>query len=148
MMEISKHPSYKHLKACRQRCNNVNASNYKYYGGRGIKCLLTSSDILFLWIRDNASLIINPSLARENHNLNYTLQNCEFISKTKNVIERNSRILSKRILQYDLNGNFIKEWKSLKEARINLHLGNNGISQTLTGRQKSAYGYIWKYKGV
>lgn len=49
-------PWYKHWKACRQRCNDVNASNYKYYGGKSVQCLLTEDEIKELYIQDNADI--------------------------------------------------------------------------------------------
>jgi hypothetical protein len=47
------------------------------------------------------------------------------------------------IIQYDLEGNFIKEWSSIKEASY-IHKGS--IRDCCIGRQKTAGGYIWKYK--
>jgi group I intron endonuclease len=50
----------------------------------------------------------------------------------------------KPILQYDLQENFIKEWPSIKEAK-NVTLIKN-INLALRGSNKTAGGYIWKYK--
>lgn len=49
----------------------------------------------------------------------------------------------KPILQYDLKGNFIKEWINVVSA-INLMGGD--IVACLKGRQKTSCGFIWKYK--
>jgi hypothetical protein len=51
------------------------------------------------------------------------------------------------IIQLDLNGNFIKNWSSIRQAGFSL-VGNQGesIRKCLKGLQKSAYGYKWKYK--
>ena len=49
------------------------------------------------------------------------------------------------ILQYDLDGNLIKEWSSQKEAsRFGYNQGN--IGQCARGKRKTAHGYVWKYK--
>lgn len=50
------------------------------------------------------------------------------------------------ILQFDLQGNFIQEWSSIRQAGFNL-VGNQGepIRKCLKGLQKTAYGYKWKY---
>ena len=54
---------------------------------------------------------------------------------------------NKKILQYDLNGVFIKEWKSLQEAEIFLNVNNNtNISACCLNKQKTAWGYIWRFK--
>jgi len=50
------------------------------------------------------------------------------------------------VLQYDLKGNFIKEWKSQTEATKFLNKTGDGIGACCRGKQKSAYGFIWKFK--
>ena len=52
--------------------------------------------------------------------------------------------LSIPILQFSKNGEFIKEWPSIKEA--GRQLGINGICACLKGKCKSAGGFVWKYK--
>ena len=48
------------------------------------------------------------------------------------------------VLQYDLNGNFIKEWPSATACN---EIGQQGaISSVCRQEQYSAYGYLWKYK--
>jgi group I intron endonuclease len=55
---------------------------------------------------------------------------------------------SKPVLQYDLKGNFIKEWNSGIEAANFLGKPNGAISECLNKKagRKSAYGFIWKFK--
>ena len=50
----------------------------------------------------------------------------------------------KVIHQYDLKENFIKEWNSIKEAKTTLNISNVGL--VLSGANKTAGGYLWKYK--
>ena len=54
--------------------------------------------------------------------------------------------IKKPITQYDLNGNFIKEWSSIREASKNLNINESSISQNLGNKQKTSGGYIWKFK--
>lgn len=54
---------------------------------------------------------------------------------------------SKPILQYDLEGNFIKEWSSSMEVERELSIGHNNIGSVCNGKRKSAGGFIWKHKG-
>ena len=51
------------------------------------------------------------------------------------------------IFQLDLNNNIIKEWPSIRQAGLEL-ANTNGetIRKSLIGRQKTTYGYKWKYK--
>jgi group I intron endonuclease len=69
-----------------------------------------------------------------------TEQHKQNISKSSKGKTRNN----KHILQYDLEGNFIKEWISIKEAKK--YLGSGDIGGCLLGKQKQAGGFIWKYK--
>lgn len=54
--------------------------------------------------------------------------------------------LYKPVLQFDLSGEFIKEWKSLKEAECCGVTNATGISMACRGRLKTSGGYIWRYK--
>ena len=54
---------------------------------------------------------------------------------------------SKAILQYDLDGNFIKEWSSSMEVERELSISHGNIGSVCTGKRKSAGGFIWKHKG-
>ena len=61
------------------------------------------------------------------------------------INERISQSQSKPVLQYDLNGNLIKEWKSINEC------GRNGFNQgdickCCNGKRKTAKGFICVYK--
>jgi len=54
-----------------------------------------------------------------------------------------SQKLSKPVNQYDLKGNFIKEWSSLTIAKKQY---NGDIQACCSGKQKTAGGFIWKWK--
>lgn len=53
---------------------------------------------------------------------------------------------AKKIYQYDLNGNFIKEWFSIVEASTFYKTTISNIWHNLNKYNKTAKGYIWKYK--
>jgi len=61
--------------------------------------------------------------------------------------EKMARRLYKPIHQYDKEGNHIKRWESIQSA--SLHLAGKkdagAISACLRGKNKTAYGYVWKY---
>jgi group I intron endonuclease len=52
----------------------------------------------------------------------------------------------KSILQYDLQGNLLNEYQSAQEAGRCLKKSGNQIADCASGRQKTAYGFKWKYK--
>ena len=53
--------------------------------------------------------------------------------------------LKKKIKQYDLKGNFLKEWNSVSEIKKELNYETTNICSCCKGKRKTAYGYIWKY---
>lgn len=61
-------------------------------------------------------------------------------------LERLSKHFSKKVLQYDLNNNFIKEWDSLISIEKTLNISASNISKCCLNKKYTAYGYIWKYK--
>ena len=52
----------------------------------------------------------------------------------------------KPIIQYDLDGNFIREWDYIKKAGIELGLHHQNISRVLKGKRKTVGGFVFKYK--
>ena len=52
----------------------------------------------------------------------------------------------KPILQYDKDGNFIKEWESAAEANRYGNFSGSKISEVVRGNQKSHRGFVWKFK--
>lgn len=97
--------------------------------------------------------IPNPdNLPQVNHKdeckTNNCLQNLEWCDCKYNInygtgIERAANSRKKPILQFDLNGNFIREWECT--ADIGREVSGH-ICNCLKGRKPTAYGYIWKYK--
>ena len=56
--------------------------------------------------------------------------------------------LKKKIKQYDLKGNFLKEWNSVSEIKKELNYETTNICSCCKGKRKTAYGYKWKYAEV
>jgi hypothetical protein len=52
----------------------------------------------------------------------------------------------KKISQYSLTGEFIKNWEKASIAAKTLGVSASGISLTLNGNIKQCCGYIWKYQ--
>jgi hypothetical protein len=52
----------------------------------------------------------------------------------------------KVVLQYDKNGTIIKEWISAHTAAKYMRIGSENIYRCLQGKNKTAAGYIWKFK--
>lgn len=143
----SSFPWFNILSDIKQRCNNPKNEAYKYYGGRGIKCLITEEEIKKLWFRDKAYEMKRPSIDRENNEGDYIYDNCRFIEQSKNSTLMNIVNHKRKIvLQFDLQGNFIKEWESITKASQTLQINIAGIGGCLQGRYKTSGGFIWKLK--
>lgn len=55
-----------------------------------------------------------------------------------------SKSRSKKVSQYDMEGNFIKSFKNTVEAGRYLNKSSGSIRACRCGKLKTAYGYIWK----
>lgn len=53
---------------------------------------------------------------------------------------------SKPVLQFDMNGNFIKEWKSRIDAARHVGCTPSSITRCVNGERKSCKGFVWKRK--
>lgn len=95
---------------------------------------------------------------KDENKLNNVVENLEWVTtrENNNYGTRNKRIsnsqlnrkdCSKRILQFSINGEFIKEWESIAEAVRN-GFNRKGISCVCRGvdNYNTSGGYIWKYK--
>ena len=67
--------------------------------------------------------------------------NCNFGTRNK----RSSKKLSKPVLQYDLEGNFIREWPSVRQAEREGGFNSRCICMCCKGNQKKHKDFIWKY---
>lgn len=67
------------------RCGGTPSVNkFQYYGGRGIRALLTIGDLISIWGRDGASQMRCPSIDRINIDGDYTKENCRFVEFDEN----------------------------------------------------------------
>ena len=85
---------------------------------------------------------------KDENKANNCLQNLEWCNAKYNVnygtgTKRSANSRKIPILQYDLNGNFIREWGCTADAAKEF---KGHICECLRGRRKTAANYIWKYK--
>ena len=85
---------------------------------------------------------------KDENKTNNCLQNLEWCDSkyNNNYGTRNEKVSNSHkipIIQYSLDGEFIREWQSATDVGIEVQ---SHICDCAKGRKKSAYGYLWKYK--
>jgi group I intron endonuclease len=66
------------------------------------------------------------------------------LKRSKEHKENISKALKHPISQYDLQGTFIKNWDSIREASNKLGFCESVISRCVNSKRKTAYKFIWK----
>lgn len=87
----------------------------------------------------------------DGNKLNNTLNNLERCTQSHNVKESIRLGLQiphneKPVMQYDLQENFVKEWKSACEAERQLKISQANISACCRGVRKTTGKFIWRFK--
>lgn len=107
------------------------------------------------------TFIPNPENKKEvNHidgnKLNNSLNNLEWVTRIENSqhsykygLQRAKRgknnMKHKKVIQYNLNGEEIKVWDCVMDIQRELGFPSGGISNSCLGKNKTSYGYKWKY---
>jgi len=130
-MNENKIPWIRHYRSAKQRCENPNHKKYNRYGGRGIKFLLTLQEIKFLWFRDKAYEMKQPSIDRKKLNKDYRLANCQFIELKKNSVYKSTT-------------------RSFKDSNNNIYESISDIVRRLKIGRQTFYSYLNKeiFNGV
>lgn len=85
---------------------------------------------------------------KDENKANNCLQNLEWCDAKYNAnygsrIDRIAASNKKPILQFSLDGEFVREWPSATDVGREV---KSNICNCLKGKLPSAYGYVWKYK--
>ena len=99
----------------------------------------------------------NTVFLNEDGSVNYDKTNLRWVTpkeNSNNPISLVNKSESKKgiknhrhqpVLQYDKDGNFIREWDTMTEAETTLNITHK-IHVVCQGKRKTCGGYIWKYK--
>ena len=85
----------------------------------------------------------------DGNKLNNKLDNLEWVTNKENQIHKVviglGNNFTRKIIQYDLQGNLIKEFKSISLAAKEMGISKSNIQGVLLNKRKTAGGFIWKY---
>ena len=71
----------------------------------------------------------------------------KFIKDSFNEFSVVKHLYKKPIVQYDVCGNFIERFSSIKEAAIKMNVQENLIARCAKGKQKTCKEFVWKFEG-
>jgi len=105
------------------------------------------------WIKSNYNKDSTPSVDRDNNYKPYTLNNMSLMTWYDNNKKGHDDIKNglnnkntKAVLQYDLDGNFIKEHYSSRQAQRETGALQPNIFRVCNGTLNKTGGYKWRYK--
>ena len=102
--------------------------------------LAANSDEARFWLEEAAEFAIDNYQEESYHRIKQYIEDNK-VQILKDVPRKTN------IIQYDKNGNVVREYSSSAEVREAMKRDNiTNIFNALEGKQKSAYGYIWRYK--
>ncbi len=131
---------YKMHTGMKQRCFNSNNNAYYNYGGRGITVCNEWIDysVFKEWALNNG-YIEGLTIERINNDSNYEPNNCTFITRQENLMNRRTSILN-RFTQEEIN-NMIEEYIntsiSLQDTAFKYKISMSSIYRLLNGRTKN-----------
>lgn len=156
----SSHVLYSRWNSMMNRCYNERDPNYHNYGQKGVYVSerwhsfsnyildVSQMDNYHLLLEDSRNWTVDKDKLSTEERL-YSKNTCSIIPLVENTqlsFEGHERI-KKGVNQYSKSGKFIKSYSNLAEVVKELGLKNHGnISNCLNGRNKTAYGFMWKYK--
>lgn len=159
---LKKHGSDNHIFEILEECSFEKLNERErywqdYYDATSVdnlNCILTGYDEVKSKMSDESKLKISNAkkkyIISEEHRkkLSEAKKGKKLSKEHKEKIGKNNiGKHSKPILQYDLEGHFIREWQCGYDAVKFLGISSNGnIVKCCKDKLPSAYGYIWRYK--
>lgn len=89
---------------------------------------------------------------KDGNKQNNCVKNLEWVNYSQNVkhgfesgLYQVRKIKATRINQYDLQGNFIKTWDSMRKVEKQYNVSHTALRFCCLNKIKSCAGYIWRY---
>ena len=149
MQKTNKKSGYKYVELCKngkQKTHTV----HRLVAEAFLPNLQKKPEVNHKWgiKSDNRASELEWNTRSENMKHAYKTGLNKITKKQRENAKRNGKKTSKTVLQYDLQGNLIKEWESTMEVERQLKIDNANISACCRRKYgyKTAGGYIWRYK--
>ena len=75
---------------------------------------------------------------------NNAVENLRYLPKAENDSQSRDK-LGKAVKQYNIEGELVKMYLSVKDASRQTNIDNGDISRACNGKRKNAGGYFWRY---
>lgn len=113
----------------------------------GPKIVLSRNELYQKYIVENLSMPILSKIFNVSETTIFRSLKRYGIEKDKNIWKKqcanDKEHISQHVFQYDMDGNFIKEWNGCSEI---LNVLGIRAQRVCSGTRKSAGGFVWKYK--
>lgn len=74
--------------------------------------------------------------------------NCNYGTRIKRIAQKNKISHCKKVYQYTLDGEFIREWESALQVQIQLGYCASCIRRCCNGQHHYVYNFVWNYSKV
>ena len=102
----------------------------------------------FLNLSDEKMKEIKDKMSKNNKGENnpfYGKHHSDEIKNNHSEFMKGNNFPCKKVIQYDLDGNLIRIWDSIKQASDELNICNTSITRCCKGNRNKAGEFIWKY---
>ncbi len=100
--------------------------------------------LYYAWVKSGYETYLKPSCDRLFNDKPYTFSNLQLVTWGKNK-ENGYRDKSKAVIQSDLNGNFINQYISIRNAAMKTGTNKGSLYSTCAGGRKTANGFQWAF---
>lgn len=98
----------------------------------------------YIWRYEGSAIPVEPYIKKTTKGFKHSDESKEKMRQCRIGKIGGSR--AKPVLQYDLDGNYVKEFVSANNADDELDLGHGSVYSACIGKKKSVGGYMWRFK--
>lgn len=125
---------YKVWTGMKERCNNLNSISYKWYGEKGIKVCDEWQNSFITFYNDMGNIPFkNAQLDRIDGNKNYSKDNCQWLTGTKNKQKSNATKLNWKLIE-EIRQKYLTTKYSYNDLAKEYNVSKSNIASIITYR--------------